>query len=859
MKWFGRRDADLRDEMEQHVGIETDENIARGMTPEEARDAALRKFGSVSAARETLREERPMYRLETLLQDVRYGVRSLSRSPFLTIAVILTLGLGVGLDTAVFTLVNGMLFRPRIEKNPETFVQLRPEYSEGFISQWFPSTTTLEDFNAYRTRARSVGDFSAWALARGTVENDLEQDIHLLVTCNFFSFYGLERPALGRFFDAQECENPAAGSVVVIPDEMWRARFAADPHIIGRTISLNGRPFTVVGVTPPRFVGHLKSGLWIPWSMQPVFYKGEDFFRKSDEPWLTVEGRLQPGYSVSEANAELSTILSQQDRLHPERRTKLRLTNGSFSQEPGQGLAVAGAALLWMGMLTLLLLLACTNVTMLLLSRGSARKREMATRLALGASRGRILAMLFTEGLILAGAAGLLSAYLAYRVPDILAGLSKAWPYYSVKPDWLVFTYLCCITLVAACMAGLAPAVESLRVDLAASLKGRGGWFGGMDPRSNPRGVLIGVQVAMSLILLIAAGLLARTQYRLLNFDDGLDGRQLLVVRMQSGRQASAALRHRVEQQVAMIPGVRRVSFAAALPVASANVERVKQNGALRAASVNFVTAEYFQTVSIPFLLGGPFAESGYTNGGSPIVVSEKFARSFWPGENPVGKTLEDSKGKRLEVMGVARSIGAEVVSSGDGPLFYRMLDKEGTGQMLVRVAGDPSAVAVAIRAQLREIDPEMVVACSTMRELIADWASRMEAIVGVVLFLGCVAVVLAVTGIYGVVAFSVRNRTKEIGIRVALGATHARIIRSVVVAGVRPVFVGLACGLTISFAGAVGLAKVAQEAPYAIGVFDPLIFVAGPVLLCGAAVAAMFVPARWAAASHPMDALRQD
>lgn len=810
----------------------------------------------------------------TFVQDLSYGIRSFRRTPLLALAVVLTLGLGIGLDTAVFTVINGFFFRARVEKDPDSFVQFAPVYSGKFErARGMSFSSSLDDYRAYQANAHSLTNLAGWSIVSATIGDDPERVLPLLVTCNFFSLYGLEHAKLGRLFLADECATPGAAPVVVISEEMWRQRFSADPHIVGTEILLNRRPFRVVGVTPARFSGQLKAGIWIPWTMQ-AFFHGEDLFRRSSAPWLVVEGRIRPGYSKSAAKAEARIVASQQDNLHPGRKTELDFTNGSFSQLPGEQSKVLWIVLLWMGTVTVVLLMACTNVTTLLLSRAAARRQEIAIRLSLGASRARLLQMLVTEGLILASAAGAISAYLAYRVPDIFAKLTPE-VHYPVKPDLTVFAYLGAVTLLAACIAGLAPAAESLNLDLTTPLKGQDRGSRSGTGKSRMRSILVAAQVAMSMLLLAITGLVAHAQYSISAADQGFETRQVLLVPLNVrtppyAPESSASFYRTLEQRVRALPGVQSTSYANPAPLVGDDEgpdtrEEVRLPGQAKGtgqkASVNFVSIDFFETLRIPLVRGRAFqsADESAQRPAAVTVVSEAFARAFWPNADPIGKVIEWANGEHLVVAGVARDIKSESFGDVDGPRFYLLQSPRSfSGSLLVRFQGDGTSIQQAFGSAIRDLDRDAIGAPRTLRSMIDTMASKFWTAVELVLLLGSLAVLLAVVGIYGVVAFAVNRRTRELGIRMALGATPGDILRFVLASGMKPVLAGLAAGSLLALLGSQVLAQVLQGA-FAFKLFDPMIQGSVLALLLSVALAAMLGPALRAAAADPMRALRND
>src|SRR5215472_12987387 len=454
------------------------------------------------------------------------------RNPVLTGAVILTLTFGIGLNAGAFAVVNGMVFRARVEKDPDTFFQLINATGSPFGS-------SVADFAAYRARAHTVTNLAAWTTMGARLNGDARADLYMLVSRGFFDLYGLDHARLGRLFVEEECSTPGASPVAVLSEEIWRDRFHADPNVVGTRISLSGRSYTVIGVVPAGFSGRLRGpGIWIPYTMQAPFYGGVDLFRESARPWLTVEGRLRPGYSRAQAAAELGAVGTG----------PVTLTNGSVIEQPAVRRAALAVTPVFMGALPLLLLLACTNVTVLLLSRAASRRYEISVRLALGAGPGRLLRMAATEGVMLAVVAGGAASLVAGMVPAAVCTLVPRMPHYPMHTDWVVFSYLAGITLAAGCAAGLAPALESLRGNLSGSLKHQANW--------KLRDLLIAAQVAVSLVLLVGAALFTRTQYRILAAGQTRQARHVMSV------QLSRANYQRLAPQVRALPGIRSVEFS---------------------------------------------------------------------------------------------------------------------------------------------------------------------------------------------------------------------------------------------------------------------------------------------------------
>lgn len=796
-----------------------------------------------------------MRELEILGQDFGYALRSIRRHPALAVATVLTLALGLGLNVSVFTFLQGLLFRARVANNPETFIHLSPEYKSqqgGREASWLVSTA---DYRAYAGGAQTLSALAAWTPIHATLGNGgRESQLALLVTCNFFDVYGLGAPRIGRTFSPGECETPGAAPVVLLGEEIWKNQFSSDPHILGSTIRLNRTPFTIIGILPANFAGRIRGpGIWIPWTIERLFFQDKDLFDDSSARWLTVEGRLKPGRTRAEARSELAVIAAQLDRLQPGRQTTMQVTNGSFGEEPALRAGMFWIGPVVMGALTLILLIACTNVTVLQLSRAVTRRREMGIRLSIGAGRGRLMRMLLTEMLLLSGIAGLLSAWIAFQAPALFTRLinTSSMPVYQTAPDLRVMIYLGAIVLLATVMAGLSPAAESMRGDLHSAMK-PGGSGAGSGSRKR-RSFLVSAQVAMSLVLLICAALFLRAQYIMFTADPGFETRRVLALSLQV---PVAGLAGRLRD----IPGVD--SVAAGFPLAQEEGGSVTDEirtpdqsaGAGKQAAVTSVSTDYFDTLSIPLLHGRPAANPRET------MVSQAFAQSFFPGRNPLGESVILPRGTLAVIVGVARDVQSEHPGTSDAPHLYRWRDNSTPADaLLIRFHGDTVAMSTRVRDTLRRLDPDSQAAPRTLRAILDDLAGRFSTMVRMVGILGALALSLAVLGIYGVVAFTVSQRTRELGIRMALGATKSMVVRLVLASGARAIAWGIAAGIAMAVLAAQAVAIVLRHAPVSIHPTDPIAFIAVAAALGIVAIAAMLRPAWRAAAADPMRALRDE
>jgi len=810
-------------------------------------------------------------------QDLLYTIRSARREPLLSSIAVVALSLGVGLNAGVFTLLNAMFLNAPTPINPATFVQLYPRYEGWFTGAGQISSFTTEDYDAIRTQATALEQAAAWQQSSAILEQRHRRIAALLVTCSYFHVFGIDRPLLGRFLTPHECDRGTAAQVAVLSEPFWKTQFGADPHIVGGTIHLNGLPFTVIGIVPSDAANFLSGGVFIPYTLQPVLDRGGNLLASPDSPWLGISARLRQGYSRADAQAELATILRQQDRAYVERKvsplnrkTSVILTNGSFVQNPAlQDLTLTLMALI-LGPLLLVLLLACSNVTMLFLSRAIVRRGEIAVRLALGIGRARLIRMLLIESLLTALIAGPTSIALAYRVPLLIMNVAD--PDRSgfvplMHPNWRVFGYVAALIVVATVASSLAPMHATWKLDLTTALKGR---EGSTTMRSGVTSGVMIAQIAMSFVLLSAAVLFARMPGMVTGMDPGFETRHTLVVPLDidtSSEHRGAALGfcRALESRIRTIPGVQSLAYQSLQLFRQSPPSEIRLGnqgkGQGKPASVDSVSADFFSTFGIRVIGGRSFLPSDETSASArSVLVSQAFAKQFWPGNNPIGKVIITPDDKRSVVVGVVADTRSERFGINDGPRLYNLRDPAVLdGQMYVRFTGSTNTMKSAVRDVVRSLDPTQIEAPQTIWESLEADAEQMRALAHIVVVMASIAVLLAVTGVYGVLSFAINQRTREFGIRMALGANRVSIFHSILLRGGQQIAIGLVCGLALAEPAAWTFTRLLKNSPLPLRSFDLRVYGIAAALLAAISLAAMYLPATRATQVDPIKALRTD
>jgi putative ABC transport system permease protein len=814
----------------------------------------------------------------SLWQDVKYGLRVLGRSPGFAAVAILTLALGIGANAAIFSLLNSVLLRPLPVERPGRLVLFETAGPYGLNTSF--NTPLYRDYcdrNSVFSGFVSFAD-NHFTLSQHGPGESLEG---LIVSGNYFDVLGV-RPALGRLLQPLD-DRPGAAPAVVLGYRLWQRRFASDPAILGKSVLIDNRDFTVIGVTPARFTGTLRGFLpdvYVTTAMQPIVMPAPGLDPLNDRrfTWLYLMGRLKPGVSRGQAQASLRALATQIHAATPmNTETDVVLRDGSG----GQTERVSGfeaPLLLLMCAVGLVLLIACANIANLLLVRGEVRRREVAVRLAIGASRAQLLRQFLVESLLIAVAGGVLGAVLAnwlanwlvtLHPPASLATLSAS---ATDRVDWRMLGFLAAVTVLAGFTAGLAPAWQSVRAPVTAGLKDDAA--GGGRRRWNLRSGLVVSQVALSLVVLVASGLTLRSLARTESIDPGFQPAKVLLAPFDLGNSGYSADRGRVfldelQRRAAALPGVESAGLVVVSPLSGHGMRWtvVGADGRMFDQKPNFdfniVAPGYFRTLQIPLLAGRDFDSRDTPNSPLVVIVNRAGAERLWPGRNPIGRhlmlpSLPPGKTLNLEVVGVVGDSRYRNLLDPIAPAMYLPFAQayRGHASLILRTAGAPGAMAASARTLLAALDPSVPIGgVTTMRE--QESRSLYEARMVALLLgaFGLLSLALAVVGIYGVSSYTVARRTQEIGLRMALGARPEEVLRMVLRQGATLAGIGIAAGVLAALA----LTHLMRSLLYGTSTADPLTFAATAAVLAAVALLACSIPALRATRIDPMAALRHE
>jgi predicted permease len=801
----------------------------------------------------------------SISHDLRYSFRTLIKHRNFTAAALLTLALGIGINTSIFTLLYSVAFRPLPVKDPDRVVNVYQTLDGEFSRQVEGSVDLLSypEYLSYRDRVGTVAGLAASSDVKLYLGGDNVERINgLMVTDNYFSLLG-GGSAVGRTFSNNECQTPLQCPVAVLSYGFWQRRFGSNHAIVGTTLTLNRQRFTVIGVASKDFQGAEMTvpDVWVPVTMQPALMPDSKFFELPNCSWLTVIGRLNDGVSLPQLQAQMQLVAGQMDHDYPGRKTTVNVMKGSYLNSPevrSEGLPIA---VLVMAAVGLVLLIACANVSNLMLARSATRRKEIAVRLALGASRWRLIKLLLTESLLLAILGGVCGLLLAVLLPPILLSvIPEAGLDVDFKPNVTVFAYMFLISLITGVVFGLAPAIQSTKPNLTSALKSRN------RPRTGPphlRNLLVIGQVAVSLVLLIGAGLLVRGLQQAQSTDLGFDEKNLLVLSMDLSTQGydqarAAAVYTQLSERVKALPGIKSVSLAEVVPFAgrrdaTIDIEGVEANG----VGANVVSPEYFQTLGIPLRRGRYFSEEDARNGSLTAVISQTMANHFWPGVDPIGKTFKDSSGPAHQIIGVVADISSRQIGKLDGPLFYTPASPTGsTGlSFLLRTNENQSASVNAVREVARSLDKDVFVSVEPLEENVRRMLEPARTGAWFSGTISLLALLIAATGVYGMLSYHVVERTSEIGIRMALGAQRRNVLLLIVGDGMKLAGIGTAIGVLV----AIVLTKVMTSLLFGFASTDPFTVAAVSIGALAVALLACYIPAYRATKVDPLVALRNE
>jgi predicted permease len=873
-----KRERELDEELQSHLQMAARDRTDRGETPRQARGAALREFGNIGLIKEVTREMWGWASLERLIEDLRYGLRMLAKSPGFAAVAILTLALGIGANTALFSVVNGVLLKPLPYPHPEELLWLaesKPNFASGSIS--FPN---FRDWRKENRTFSSMGVYRSYSFNL-TGLGEAERLQARFISSEFLDVVGVV-PVLGRTFLPGE-DDIGAAPIAIISESLWKRKFHASPAALGKILDLDGMSYAIVGVVPLSFdlSGNFRDvDVYVPvgqWGNPLLPSRGAGL-------GFHGVGRMKPGVTIDEARADMARVSSNLAAAYPDTDTGI----GAFLRPLKQTL-VGGVSVLLFVLLAavgFVLLIACVNVANLMLARAAARSREFAIRAALGAGQGRLVRQLLTESLLLAvtgGALGLLLA--AWGTRAAIGGLAAGLPRASeVHLDGRALLFTLIITFGCGIFFGLAPALKTRTPNLHDTLKEGG--RGESGTRHRAQGTLVVVEMAMALVLLVLAGLMVRSLTALWNVSPGFNSHGVLtfgVALPPSMRNASAdgiraALRN-VDQQLRAVPGVEALSLSwAAVPLSSDDEDLFWIEGKPKPATDNdmnwslsyVVEEDYLKVMGIPLERGRFFTAQDNEKSSHVVVVDDVFRRKYFGDEDPIGQHIVlDNKGGRAEIVGIVPHVNQWGLDSDDkeslrAELYFpymqlpdqaMVLSWSGTGMML---RFDPRATAIgdSLRAAVRGISDEHVMSkTQTMDSIISDSLASQRFSMAVLGIFAVFALVLASMGIYGVISYLVGQRTQEIGIRVALGANRTDVLRMILGDGMKMTLIGVLLGI----AAAAGLTRLMASLLFGVSARDPLTFLSVAALLTVVALAACYVPARRAMRVDPMVALRYE
>ena len=820
--------------------------------------------------------------MENLIKDIRYGVRMLTKNPGVTLVAVITLALGIGANTAIFSAVNAFLMRPLPVPNSNELIRPMEVAEDRGLSD----ELSYPDFVDYRTQSTSFTGLTAEDMVQAAINSENQNDViwGQVVSANYFDVLQVT-PVMGRTFLADEDKIIGGSPVVVLGHSFWQRRMASDPNVVGKTVQLNNRAYQVIGVAPDWFHGSkfaLAMDFWVPISMAEDLRRNPGILADRGSHWMNVVGRLKPGVSMDQASAELAAIATRLNEAYPAERassTSAKAMGEVEGRFEDMGSIFKSAGAMAMAIVGLILLIACANVANLMLARAAARRKEIGIRLALGANRARLIRQLLTESLLLSVAGGALGLLLAFWVSDLMEGFIPILEYniigdfFALDSRALIFTAI--ISLGTGLVFGLAPAWQSSNPDVVPVLKG--------DPEAAQRGkrrafglrnALVVAQVSLSLVVLVCGGLFIKSFRKAQTMDPGFGNSQGLIVSVSPqligyDEEQSRNFYRQLVERVSHVPGVDAAALTRTLPLGDSSNsngpilkegETLPKGSAGRNIMTNVVGSGYFKTMQIPILDGRDFDDRDHMKSQRVVIVNQRMAQMLWPGESAVGKRIFIGSDSRdaLEVVGVVKTGKYRALAEDPKPFFYYSMDQRrpATMALVTRASVDPRSLVGAVRSTVQGLDPRVpMFAVKTMddHKTYALWAPNMAASFS--LAFGVVAILLSAVGLYSVMAYIVSQRTREVGIRMALGANRTDVMKLITRQGMRLAAVGVGIGLLLALA----LAQVLSSLLIGVSGYDVATFILVPTLLSAVALLACYLPARRATKVDPLVALRYE
>jgi putative ABC transport system permease protein len=867
-------DQDFEHELLSHLEMLTQDYLQRGLAPEEAARAARMRLGGLTQLKETNRELHGLPVVETLLQDTRYALRMLRKTPGFTAVTVLTLALGIGANTALFSVVHAVVLKPLPYANPERLFnvfQVQPQ--QGVTGTGW----SYANFAELREQTRAFSEMAGAQQHQLTLTAAGEPSLvsASAVTPELFALLG-EKPLAGRPLRSED-GKAGAPAVVVLSEGLWRGSFGADPNTIGRSINLDKRPFTVIGIMPAAFrfpVSTESDQIWIPLAQDPLF--GSWMPRRAGH-WLQVTGRLKPGVSMTEAQAELDAVGARLAKEFPAEND-----GWAIRMLPLQRMIVGDAKsplLVLLGAVALVLLIACANLASLLLARATSRSREIAVRAALGASRARIARQLLSECAVLGllgGLAGMAFAY--WGVQGLSSLLPPSLPRVSeIRVDSVVLGFALLLSALASCAFGMAPAWFAANSSLPASLREGGARSGEPGSRRRARSVLAAGEIALAMVLLVAAGLLLRSFAKLVSVSPGFDVQHVLKADISLPRfqystpQQWASFSGELLERIQAQPGLQDSAVAVPRPIADRCVtlgfdivgSPALSANASRTAEYVSVSPAYFHVMGIPLLAGRVFDRHDVQSSPRVSIISQAMAQLHFPNQDPLGKRLRFGfppgvGGEEREIVGIVGDVRAMALGEKPGPMMYVPYAQEPFwgANLVVKSSLSPASVAATIRREVRQIDKDLPVTdTATMPDIIEASVAQPRFRTFLLGLFAAMALALAATGIFGVISYSVSCRTNEIGIRVALGASRGAILRLVFRETLALTLAGLALGVPCALAAT----RLLEHMLFGVSASDPATLAGVALVLCAVAALAGYAPARRAMRVDAMVALRHE